>query len=207
MTRYVVANWKSHKTVAEGEKWLAEFLKVYRPDPQVEVILAPSYIHLLPLYHMLQDMESPSLCLAVQDVSPFPLGAYTGGIAAAMVRDMVDYAIIGHSERRRYFHETEQEIANKASEAKAAGTKSILCVDQPYARSQMTALNEADTENMIIGYGPVEAIGVDIPQSLEKTRQDLAEIQKIFPEKPIYTGAPSMLKMQKATCNCQEYLD
>ena len=188
VTRYVLANWKSHKTVAEGEKWLAEFLKLYRPDPQVEVILAPSYIHLVPLYHMLQDMESPSLSLAVQDLSPFPLGAYNGAVAAAMVRDMADYALIGHSERRRYFHETDQEAANKASEAAAAGIKPILCVDQPYARSQMTALNEADMENMIIGYGPVEAIGVNIPPSLEKTRREVAEIQEIFPDKPILYG-------------------
>jgi triosephosphate isomerase len=188
VTKYVLANWKSHKTVEEGKKWLAEFLKVYQPDPQVEVILAPSYIHLVPLYHMLQDMKSPSLCLAVQDLSPFPLGAYNGAVAAAMVRDMAEYAIIGHSERRRYFHETDQEIANKASEAAAAGIKPILCVDQPYARAQMTAMNEADMGNMIIGYGPVEAIGVNIPQSLEKTRREVAEIQEIFPEKPILYG-------------------
>ncbi len=188
MTKYVLANWKSHKTVEEGKKWLAEFLKVYQPDPQVEVILAPSYIHLVPLYHMLQDMKSPSLCLAVQDLSPFPLGAYNGAVAAAIVRDMAEYAIIGHSERRRYFHETDQEIANKASEAAAAGIKPILCVDQPYARAQMTAMNEADMGNMIIGYGPVEAIGVNIPQSLEKTRREVAEIQEIFPEKPILYG-------------------
>ena len=188
VTRYVLANWKSHKTVEEGKKWLAEFLKVYRSDPQVEVILAPSYIHLVPLYHMLQDMEFPSLSLAAQDLSPFPLGAYNGAVAAAMVRDMAEYAIIGHSERRRYFHETDQEIANKASEAAAAGIKPILCVDQPYARSQMTALNEADMENMIIGYGPVEAIGVNILQSLEKTRREVAEIQEIFPDKPILYG-------------------
>jgi len=188
VTKYVLANWKSHKTVDEGKKWLTEFSKVYRPDPQVEVILAPSYIHLVPLYHMLQDMESPSLCLAAQDLSPFPLGAYNGAVAAAMVRDMVEYAIIGHSERRRYFHETDQETANKASEAVAAGIKPILCVDQPYAHAQMTALNEADMENMIIGYGPVEAIGVNIPQSQEKTRREVAEIQEIFPDKPILYG-------------------
>jgi triosephosphate isomerase len=101
---------------------------------------------------------------------------------------MANYAIIGHAERRRYFHETDQEIANKANEAQAAGIKPILCVDLPYARSQMSALNEVDMGNMLIGYTPVEAIGVDIPQSLEKTRQEVAQIQEIFPEKPILYG-------------------
>ena len=188
MSKYIVANWKSHKTLEEGEKWLSEFLKMYQPDSGVEVILAPSYIHLIPLWRLMQDKELPAISLAVQDVSPFPLGAYNGAVAAAMVRKMVDYAIIGHSERRRYFHETELEIANKACEAAAADIKPILCVDQPYAHSQMTALNEADMQHMLIGYGPVEAIGVNIPQSLEKTRREVAEVGEIFPEKPILYG-------------------
>jgi len=188
VSRYIVANWKSHKTLAEGEKWLAEFLKVYRPDPQVEVILAPSYIHLVPLYSMLQNMEFPSLSLAVQDVSPFPLGAYNGAVAAAMVRDMAAYAIIGHSERRRYFHETDQDVANKVSEARGADIKPIVCVDQPYARSQMAALREEDLDDLIIGYGPVEAIGIDLPQSPAKTREEIEEIRIIAPHKPILYG-------------------
>jgi triosephosphate isomerase len=183
-----VANWKSHKTLVEGEKWLTDFLQVYRPDPHVKIILAPSYIHLVSLYRMLQDNKLPFLSLAVQNLSPFPMGAYNGAVAAAMVQGIVDYAIIGHADRRRYFHETNQEIANKASEAAAVGIKPILCVDQPYAHTQMTALNDADMENMFIGYGPVEAIGVDIPQSLEKTRQVVEELQEIFPGKPILYG-------------------
>lgn len=105
-----------------------------------------------------------------------------------MVQGMVDYAIIGHADRRRYFHETDQEIANKASEAAAVGIKSILCVDMPYAHSQMTALNHAAMGKMIIGYGPGEAIGVKIPQPLEKTRHDVTELQEIFPGKPILFG-------------------
>ncbi len=188
MTRYIVANWKSHKTVEEGKTWLEKFLQLYQPDWQVEVIIAPSYVHLVPLYQMLQQKNFPALSLAVQDVSPFPLGAYDGAVAAAMVREMVDYAIIGHSERRRYFHETELEIANKASEAAAAGIKPILCIDHSYAHSQMAALNEADMEYMLIGYGPVEAIGVTISQPMEKARREVAEIREIFPEKPVLYG-------------------
>ena len=188
MTKYVLANWKSHKTVEEGKQWLAKFFKVYRPDPQVEVILAPSYIHLVPLYNMLQNMEFPSLSLAVQDVSPFPLGAYNGAVAAAMVRDMAAYAIIGHSERRRYFHETDQDVANKVSEARSADIKPIVCVDQPYARSQMAALREDDLNDLIIGYGPVEAIGINIPKSPTKTREKIEEFSIIAPDKPILYG-------------------
>lgn len=188
MSRYVVANWKSHKTLAEAEKWLEIFLRHYRPDPQVQVIIAPSFIFLVPLAQLLQRYEIDSLSLAAQDLSPFPKGAYTGAVAAEMVSDLIDYALVGHAERRRYFHETDQEIANKISEAVAAGIKPILCIDQPYVRSQFAALNETDMHELIIGYGPVMAIGIDIPPPPEKIGQVISEIRTIVPDRPILYG-------------------
>jgi len=188
MTRYVVANWKSHKTMAEVEKWLETFSNLYRPDPQVEVVLAPSFVHLAPLSRLLQQNNGARLTLAVQDLSPFPLGAYTGAVAAEMVRDMVGYAIVGHAERRRYFHETNQDIANKVSEAAAARIKPILCVDRPYARAQLAALNEADIGELLVGYGPVEAIGIAVAQAPEKAASAIREIQALMPDNPILYG-------------------
>jgi triosephosphate isomerase len=188
MTRYVLANWKSHKTITEAEKWLATFSDLYRPDPSVEVILAPSFVHLPPLAELLQANNPTRLTLAAQDLSPFPLGAYTGAVAAEMVRDMVGYGIIGHAERRRYFHETNQDIANKVSEATAARIRPIICVDLPYARAQLAALNEADTGDLLIGYGPVEAIGIAVAQAPEKAAGAIREIQAIMPDNPILYG-------------------
>lgn len=188
MTRYVLANWKSHKTMAEAESWLATFCQQYQPDPQVQVILAPSFVFLAPLRQLLQKLETTYLSLAVQDLSPFPLGAYTGAVAAEMVRDLVDYALVGHAERRRYFHETNQEIANKVSEAVATGIRPIVCVDRPYARAQLAALNEAETAALLIGYGPVEAIGISIAQSPEKAAGAIREIHDIMPDRPILYG-------------------
>ncbi len=188
MTKYVVANWKSHKTLPEAEKWLEIFCHLYRPDPQVKVIIAPSFVYIASLWQILQDLEAAHLSLAVQDLSPFPLGGYTGAVAAAMVQDMAEYAIVGHSERRRYFHETNQDVANKVSEAAAAKIKPIVCVDQPYAGAQMAALDEAEIGDLIIGYGPVEAIGIDIPQSPEQVSRVVQEIQAVSPGKPILYG-------------------
>lgn len=188
MTRYVLANWKSHKTMAEAETWLATFCQLYQPDPQVQVILAPSLVFLAPLQQLLQKQETKHLALAVQDLSPFPLGAYTGAVAAEMVRGLVDYALVGHAERRRYFHETNQEIANKVSEAVATGIRPILCVDRPYARAQLAALNETDTGELLIGYGPVEAIGLAVPQSPEKAARTVREIRDTMPGRPILYG-------------------
>jgi triosephosphate isomerase len=188
MKKYVLANWKAHKKWAEAGAWLEEFLRLYSPHPQVEVIIAPPALYLVPLRQKIEGYKRTQIALAAQDLSPYPLGAYTGAVAAEMLRDYVEFAILGHSERRRYFHETNQDIANKVSEAKAAKIKPIVCVDKPYARSQMAALQEEDTDDLIIGYGPVEAIGIDIPQSPSTTKQAIKEIQAIAPGKPILYG-------------------
>ena len=188
MTKYVLANWKAYKTLSEAETWLETFCRIHTPDPAVKVILAPPAVFLVPLHEILQKRGAAHLSLAAQDLSPFPLGSYTGAVSAEMVRDLVEYAIVGHSERRRYFHETHQEIANKVSEAHTAKITPILCVDRPYARAQLAAVDEADTGDLIIGYGPVEAIGIDIPQSPETVTKGIREIQSLAPEKPILYG-------------------
>lgn len=188
MTKYVLANWKSHKTLPEAENWLQEFLRLYQPAPQLKVIIAPAAIHLAPLKQLLQKRGDPSLALAIQDISPFPPGSYTGAVAATMVQDLADFAILGHSERRRYFNETNQEVANKVSEARAADIQPIVCVDESYTRAQLAAIAEEDSKQLLIGYGPVEAIGIDKPQSPAKASQVIAEIQAQSPDASILYG-------------------
>ncbi len=188
MSRYLLANWKSHKTIKEAEAWLEKFSHLRRPDPQLQVIIAPPIPFLVPLWQKIEKMNITNLALAVQDLSPFPLGSYTGAVAATMVRDFAEYAILGHSERRRYFHETHQEIANKVSEAIGAGIKPIVCVDQPYARAQLAAIHENDLAELIIGYGPVEAIGIEMPQSFTKATEAIGAIRAMVPGRPILYG-------------------
>ncbi|MBC8318247.1 MAG: triosephosphate isomerase [Desulfobulbaceae bacterium] len=188
MTRYIVANWKSYKTLSQAEKWIETFCSLYHPDPHVHVIIAPPAVYLAPLFQSLRKYNHSHLSLAAQDLSPYPMGSYTGAVAGDMIRNFVDYAIVGHSERRRYFHETNQEVAQKVAEAAAAEIKPILCVDLPYARAQIAALDEADMGDLVVGYCPVEAIGLDIPQSPEKIRAAVEEIQVYAPEKPIFYG-------------------
>lgn len=188
MTKYIVANWKSHNTLQYAEKWLDVFSKNYRPTPRLNVIIAPPSIFITPLRLLLSKYRIENVCLAAQDISPFPMGAYTGAVAADMLKDLVEYAIVGHSERRRHFHESNQEIANKVTEAVSAGIKPILCVDKPYARSQIAALEENDMEDMLIGYGPVEAIGLDIPESSEEVKVAVELIGSAAPGRPILYG-------------------
>lgn len=199
MTKYILANWKSHKTVAEAESWLQEFLRFYRPAPQLKVIIAPAAIHLAPLDLLLKKQGDPSLALAIQDLSPFPPGSYTGAVAATMVRDLVDFAILGHSERRRYFHDTNQQVANKVSEARVAGIQPIVCVDEPYARAQLAAMTEKDLEGLLLGYGPVEAIGIDTPPLRKRSERPSPQSRPCAPTPPSSTEDPSRVAMRPTT--------
>ncbi len=188
MTKYVLANWKAHKTLSDAEVWFEKFWQLYKPHPQVEVIIAPPSLYLVSIWQKLQQYKTAHLNLAAQDVSPFPPGSYTGATPAEMVRNLVEFAILGHSERRRYFHETNQDVANKVREAQANNIRPIVCVDQAYAKSQIAALDEDDLDGLIIGYGPVEAIGIDLPPSPAKIKETIEEIQKIAPANPILYG-------------------
>lgn len=187
MSRYVVANWKSHKTLAQASQWLSRFLKVHTPQANLTVIVAPAMPFLFPLHQFLDDNKS-GVVLAAQDISSFPFGSYTGAVAAEMLEGVVSYALVGHSERRRWFHETHHDVANKAREALAVGMTPIVCVDQPYALAQLAALTDTEVKASIIGYGPVEAVGVAIAPAPERIKAALAEIMAIAPDSPILYG-------------------
>lgn len=186
--KYVIGNWKSNKGRESAREWFAEFAKLYRPVDGLQVIVAPSFICLHSLSEYVKALDLKNVALAAQDVSPFPKGAYTGAVAADMIRDMVDYVIIGHSERRRYFHETSQDTANKMAEAVDAGIKPIVCIDQPYAMSQLTALNDIDCEEMLIAYGPVEAMTARVPQQPKRVAEAVKFISQIQRERPVVYG-------------------
>jgi triosephosphate isomerase len=200
MKKFILANWKCHKTTVEAVKWFETFSDLYQPNPDVKVIIAPPIIALPSLKMMIQERKITSLSLAAQDISPFPLGSYTGAVAAEMLQGMVEYVIVGHSERRRYFHETHQEIANKVSEALAAEITPIVCLDIPYARAQIAAIQEDDAKKIFIGYGPVEAIGINNAQSPERTSSGILKIESLVEEIPILYGGSINEK------NCTDYV-
>jgi len=186
--RFVVGNWKSNKTLDQAQAWLVSFARNYQPEAALQVIIAPSSIWLVPLARQLQDLSLPGVYLAAQDVSPFPRGSYTGAIAADMLAGSADYAIVGHGERRRYFHETSQDAVNKVSEAVDAGIKPIICVDTATAMSQLVPLGDVDCEELMIAYCPVEAMSYREAEKKETVEEAARFIGQIHPARPIIYG-------------------
>ncbi|MEE4313040.1 MAG: triose-phosphate isomerase family protein [Desulfofustis sp.] len=186
--RFIVGNWKCSKNLDQAQAWLTSFARDFRPQPELQVIIAPPTIWLVPLARQLQDLSLAGVHLAAQDVSPFPRGSYTGAIAADMLTGSADYAIIGHGERRRYFHETSQDAVNKVSEAVDAGIKPIICVDTASAMSQLVPLGDLDSEQLVIAYCPVEAMSYREAEKKETVEEAVRFIGQIHPARPIIYG-------------------
>jgi triosephosphate isomerase (TIM) len=188
MKRFVIGNWKCHKTLADARVWFDTFAGMYEPVADVWVILAPSFVSVDGISEYVRGLGLQGVSLAVQDISPFPQGAYTGAVAADMVKGMVEYVIVGHSDRKRYFHETNQDVVNKVHEVADAGLTPLVCVDEPNLISQLSPLNDIDCEKMIIAYSPVDALNFRIPQSPENVVKVAGEIAQILPHRPIVYG-------------------
>ncbi len=159
---YLIGNWKSNKTVDEAVSWMTDFRTFYKKQPLVEtkvkVVLCPAAIHLTTLKSLIELHQLP-ISLGLQNLSYFDQGAYTGEIAASQVTSLVQYAIIGHSERRKYFGETDKNLVAKLKLAKANGIEPIYCIQD--------ADMPLPAEVNFVAYEPVWAIGTGKPATPE----------------------------------------
>ena len=179
--KYLIGNWKANKTLKEARSWVEE-VKKEKPtiDKRLKVVLCPAFIH-LPLF----KEEFPQLTLGCQDLSPYGDGAYTGQVTARMMRSLVEYTILGHSERRRYFQETEIKVAQKAVQALDNGITPIIAVDADNWRRQLNALDEGMINKSILMYEPPEAISKQIgpigkgePAPIDEVKEAIVKIKK-----------------------------
>ena len=190
--KYLIANWKSNKTLDEVRGWLENF-KGFQAKEGLEIIVCPPFPYLIKVREWLDEYDI-GMKPGIQDVSPFPFGTYTGAVAMGMVKDVVQYAIVGHSERRKYFHETHVEVANKVERCIEDGVTPIVCVDEPYARQQIAAISDEYLKKCIFAYEPLEHIsdGVHPNPDDPKHAQKVSEsIEKMLDNKApvIYGGS------------------
>ena len=160
MQKLLVANWKAHKNIVQVEHWLNNFPKALLQDrTDLRLVIAPPYPFLSQMRRLIDRQELP-IELAVQDISSFGAGAYTGEVAASNLEFLgVNLAIVGHSERRRLLNESSQEIASKIQQALAAKIEVLLCLDEPDLAEQAKLLTDHERQAVKIAYEPVAAIG------------------------------------------------
>ncbi|MGH8285671.1 MAG: triose-phosphate isomerase [Steroidobacteraceae bacterium] len=173
MRRPIVAgNWKMHGSRAENGALVEAIIAQLPPESNAECVVCPPFVYLQDVARLLRD--SPVM-LGAQSVSAESHGAYTGEIAAAMLKDVgCTYVIVGHSERRLLFGEHDRFVARKFAAAQAKGLMPILCVGEQLAERESGRTHEVVSRqieavlelcgaesltNAVIAYEPVWAIG------------------------------------------------
>lgn len=184
--RIVLANWKANLSPAQAEAWVADFGRTYRPSPGVIIVLAVPFLILPSLHGLTRDMKN--VFLAAQDVSPFPPGGYTGATPAAWLQGLADYVLIGHRERRRYFHETPQDAANKVSEAAAVGLQPILCLTDAEITRHLAPVDPADLERLILAYTPNDAEALEVARTRESVVSSVRYLADASGGRPVLYG-------------------
>jgi triosephosphate isomerase (TIM) len=187
----VAGNWKMHKTPSEAEALIKELIPLVKNAP-CEVVVAPTFVC---LDRAAQALNGGAIELGAQNVYWEPKGAFTGEIAIDMLKELgVTYVIVGHSERRQYFCETDQTVNRRAKAVLAAGMTPIICVGEVLAEREagktlavvstqvkgcLADIPAAQVAALVIAYEPVWAIGtgkVATPQQAEEVHLALRKI-------------------------------
>lgn len=163
----IAGNWKSNKTAREAQEWLHNF-KLQTVN--VKLILCVPFTLLYPLRQEIDRLHL-SIQLGAQDVSPFPDGAYTGEVSARQVKELADWVIIGHSERRKYFGESDEVLSQKVKQAQSTGLKILYCVPD-----ENTLIPSGVT---CVAYEPIWAIGTGKTDSPQNANLVIASIKSI----------------------------
>lgn len=194
----IAANWKMHMTPLESGEFLRPFLRHFanREEYPVEVVICPPFVSLPAAAELIQ--ESPVVELGAQNMSAEPAGAYTGEISAKMLKELgCNFVILGHSERRQLFGETDEGINRKILAALSARITPIFCVGETLEEREGGKLEEVlhrqitkglegvgptKVDDIVIAYEPVWAIGTGRTATAEIAQETHAFIRKVLGE-------------------------
>lgn len=194
--KIVAGNWKMNCTIQETEDLLNGLIGKITSSEEKTIIVSPPFTN---LYLAQQLTANKGIHVAAQNLHQAKNGAYTGEISAGMLNSLnVNYAIIGHSERRAIFGENDSLLAQKVDTAIAAGITPIFCIGEELAtrkenkhfelveqqlRDGLFHLSASDFEKVIIAYEPVWAIGTGETASPEQAQEIHAHIRSLLAEK------------------------
>ena len=190
----VAGNWKMNSTITEGLALVDALLPLIGEVGGVDRVVCPPFVSL----HAISDrLRGSGIAVGAQNASAEPKGAFTGEVSVSMLTGLVQYVIIGHSERRSIFGETDEVVARKIRAVQAGGLLPILCVGETLAerhwgatesvlrRHVHTALEGLSSiEGLVVAYEPVWAIGTGRAATIEDANEGCrfirAEIEALF---------------------------
>jgi triosephosphate isomerase (TIM) len=202
------ANWKMNKGPSETE----EFMKSFYPrakghDLDAEIVVAPPFVSLAKLAETIQSAgkTGPDVQIAAQNCSQHDSGAYTGEVSVMMLREFyVHYVILGHSERRAIYGESDEIINAKILKAREANLKPIFCIGETLAEREAGKLesvlrtqiadglknvSEKDLAECVIAYEPVWAIGTGVTATAQQAQDAHAFVRSVIAE--LYGADPA----------------
>ncbi len=194
MRKIIVAgNWKMNKTVAEAVNTVKELKELVKDVTKVEVVIGAPFTA---LSELAKEVKGSNIKLSAQNMHWEKEGAFTGEISPLMLKEIgVEYVILGHSERREYFGETNQIVNKKVKSALVNGLKPILCVGEKleereagntekvvedHIRGGLEGITKEEMKNIVIAYEPVWAIGTGKTASPEQAEEVHAFIRKLL---------------------------
>ncbi len=213
--KIVAGNWKMNKTFPEAEELLVAIAEgLDDMTLETDVIICPPF----PYLEMAADIsEESNFTVGAQNVSYMDKGAYTGEVSAAMLKSAgADTCIVGHSERRAYFKETDEELAKKVNLLLANDIVPIFCVGEQKSerengetfnviRRQITQglfhLKKEEIAQVIIAYEPVWAIGTGLTATPQQAQEVHAFIRQLIEEKYGTETAYNMYILYGGSCN------
>ncbi|CAN5202771.1 triose-phosphate isomerase [soil metagenome] len=217
--KIVAGNWKMNKNFDEGLKLASELINMIQDEvmDEVKIILAPPFIHLQSISKLISG--SKNIVLGAQNCHEKESGAYTGEISVLMLKTVnVSYVIIGHSERRQYFKETNSILAQKIDVLLKNNLNPIFCCGEPleireknqhveYVVKQLEEslfhLSDDQFKNIVIAYEPIWAIGTGKTASTEQAQEMHAEIRKCIAGKFGNGLADDLTILYGGSCNPQ----
>ena len=190
----IAGNWKMNKTPAEAVELVKGLIPLVK-DAKCDVVVCPTAVCLSAVSEVI---KGTNIKLGAQNVHFAKSGAYTGEVSASMLKDLgVKYVIIGHSERRQYFAETDETVNKRAKAALAAGLNVIVCVGESLAQREQGVTEELvrmqtkialqgvsaeEMQRVVIAYEPVWAIGTGRTATSEQAQEVCAAIRKVVSE-------------------------
>ncbi len=177
--KWIIANWKSNKTISEALSWIDEVgPKLSRRD-DTKVVVCPPFTDIEEVKKAVLVGNYP-IIVGAQDISPYDNGPYTGEESARILSELVDLSILGHSDRRKNFSETDGIVTQKAAQARQFNITPLVCV-----QDETTPVPEGVN---LVAYEPVFAIGTGNPDTPDNADRVAASLKGRYGDLTILYG-------------------